>query len=116
MTIIFIAIASVLIFALLIGAVKMMAGLIMAYLIINLLLKMPLFVVIYFTTYTLASYDYGDQDFFSSCGYQCSLYTLSPGFLWSGLIVSFLCCIFDGILTGGLRKLRLLCQGISTVM
>ncbi|VDO20648.1 unnamed protein product [Haemonchus placei] len=37
------------------------------------LLKIPVFVVIYFTTYTLASYDYPTQPPYGDC-YQCWLY------------------------------------------
>ncbi|EYB96936.1 hypothetical protein Y032_0145g2491 [Ancylostoma ceylanicum] len=85
------------------------------YLIIStLLLKIPIFVVIYYTTFTIASYSGGHILFCSS--YQCSLYDLSLGYLWFGLIISFICCIVDGILTAALRKLRLLSKGVSAVM
>ncbi|KAK6754297.1 hypothetical protein RB195_013349 [Necator americanus] len=79
---------------------------------IQMLLKIPVFVVIYYVTYTLCSYD-GYNDCSS---YQCDLYDLSTGFLISGLIAAFLCAILDGILTAALRKLRLLISGVSSVM
>ncbi|KIH68199.1 hypothetical protein ANCDUO_01465 [Ancylostoma duodenale] len=40
----------------------------------------------------------------------------SLGYLWFGLIISFICCIADGILGAALRKLRLLSKGVSAVM
>ncbi|RCN44368.1 hypothetical protein ANCCAN_09645 [Ancylostoma caninum] len=48
--------------------------------------------------------------------YQCNLYNSSLGYLWFGLIISFICCIADGILAAALRKLRLLSKGVSAVM
>ncbi|CAJ0602773.1 unnamed protein product [Cylicocyclus nassatus] len=106
-------IATFLFFVLLVACVKMLPSLLVVFMILNMLMKIPILVVVYFITYTLASYG----GYYLFCNdYQCSLYHLSTGLLWSGLIVAFISCILDGVLTAGVRKLRLLSQGVRSVM
>ncbi|WKY10946.1 hypothetical protein Q1695_002920 [Nippostrongylus brasiliensis] len=106
---------------LIIGAMKLMAALLIVYMILNILIRIPIFVVIYYISYTLAGYDSGNYLcsgfplFRNDNDYQCSLYEMSEGLLWAGLVICFVVCIFEGLLLAGLRKLRCLCMGITTV-
>ncbi|KAK5969302.1 hypothetical protein GCK32_010078, partial [Trichostrongylus colubriformis] len=111
---ILISLALLVLLVLIAGCRTLKPSLIITFLICNMLLNIPIFVVIYFTTFTLASYDLRDDHIFADC-YQCWLYRQSTGFLWAGLIISFLSLIFDGVLTAGVRKLRLLSHGVTTV-
>nr|CDJ84497.1 unnamed protein product [Haemonchus contortus] len=112
---ILIPLASLMLLLLIAGCATLRAPIIITFMIFNMLLKIPIFVVIYFTTYTLVSYDYPNEPPHGNC-YQCWLYRQSVGFLWAGLIMSFACVISDGFLTTGLRKLRLLGRGVTTVV
>ncbi|CAJ0602774.1 unnamed protein product [Cylicocyclus nassatus] len=106
-------IAALLFFVLLVACVKMLPSLLVVFMILNMLMSLPVAVVIYFLSHTLTSYGF----YYHICDdYKCSLYGLSTGFLWSGLIVAFISCILNGVLTAGVQKLRLLSQGVRTVM
>ncbi|EYB96930.1 hypothetical protein Y032_0145g2489 [Ancylostoma ceylanicum] len=82
------------------------------------LLKLPVFAAIVKIVFTLVSYrnpyrptHWNDNVCISQHGkYQCSLYSLSTPMLYTGLVVSVLCCILDIPLILYLWKLRRVCR------
>ncbi|VDP02327.1 unnamed protein product [Heligmosomoides polygyrus] len=117
---IFVASAVVSLLVLIAGVTTLQPTLLAIFIVLNLLLEIPVFVVIYFTTFTLCSYS-GSSLETSTCqsltsNYQCWLYKLPIGLLWTGLIFSFLTIIVDGVLTTAVRKVRLLAQGVTTII
>ncbi|WKY10949.1 hypothetical protein Q1695_002922 [Nippostrongylus brasiliensis] len=113
---IFIVSAVVLLVVLFAATFTMSSSLMALFLICNLLLEIPIFVVIYFATFTLCTY----TDDLRYCelvesNYQCWLYTQPEGFLWTALILSFITVIVDGFLTSAIRKLRLLSKGVTSI-